>query len=188
MDRFLVDYTIFILLFQFDFPFVEVLRVKEVRFRLRLPTGFKYNDSNFNEIDYEIERRKNLLDSASKSKTEILEINELSDSDDEDDLSKSSSSTAKTVQSSSATTKSKPPFKKSQSVQQFSSKSLLKRTNTETSIKLHNTGDSEDSDSDDDDDDDSDNSGEIVVRFLAYLCLLLFVMVHKKIFHKFQFS
>ncbi|XP_060598837.1 ceramide kinase-like protein [Ruditapes philippinarum] len=145
---------------QLDFPFVEVLRVKEVRFRLRLPTGFKYNDTNFNEIDYELERRKNLIDNASKS--DILELSELSDSDDDDALSKSNNSTGKTVQSISTTTKSKPPFKKSQSVQQISSK-LLKRTNTETSIKVKNMDDSEDSDDDDlDDDDDSDNSGDIV--------------------------
>lgn len=140
---------------QFDFPFVEVLRVKEVRFRLRLPTGFKYNDSNFNEIDYEMARRKNQMESATKS-SDIIEIHELSDSDDDDKLSKSSNS----VQSMSTTAKSKPPFKKSQSVQQFSKKSL-KRTNTDASIKLDDIDDSEDDD-DDDEDNDSDNSGDIV--------------------------
>jgi hypothetical protein len=134
-----------------------------------LPTGFKYNDTNFNEIDYELERRKNLIDNASKS--DILELSELSDSDDDDALSKSNNSTGKTVQSISTTTKSKPPFKKSQSVQQISSK-LLKRTNTETSIKVKNMDDSEDSDDDDlDDDDDSDNSGDIVVSILTLFWL-----------------
>lgn len=141
---------------------MEVLRVKEVRFRLRLPTGFKYNDSNYNEIDYEISRQKNL--NATSRSIEVLEINDLGDSDDDvDDASSNQKNNSVQSTPTTCTTKVKPPFKKSQSVQQFASKSL-KRTNTDTSIEVPNLDDSEDDEDDDDDvNSDSEDSGDIVV-------------------------
>ncbi|KAK7498390.1 hypothetical protein BaRGS_00010344 [Batillaria attramentaria] len=39
---------------QFDFPFVEVIRCKEVRFRPRMPTSWSYNDHDFSEIKYQM--------------------------------------------------------------------------------------------------------------------------------------
>ncbi|GFO42066.1 ceramide kinase-like protein [Plakobranchus ocellatus] len=41
---------------QNDFPFIEVIKVKEVRFRPRYPTGWNYNDHDFSEIKYQMER------------------------------------------------------------------------------------------------------------------------------------
>ncbi|XP_062581294.1 ceramide kinase-like protein [Saccostrea cucullata] len=63
---------------QFDFPFVEVIRVKEVKFRPRLPTGWKHTDRKFHEIQY---RMSKLERQASKG-SQILEID---DSDDDKD-------------------------------------------------------------------------------------------------------
>ncbi|XP_052091884.1 ceramide kinase-like protein [Mytilus californianus] len=36
---------------QLDFPFVEVHRVKEVRFKPRYPMGWNYNDTKYNEVE-----------------------------------------------------------------------------------------------------------------------------------------
>ncbi|KAL5007346.1 hypothetical protein ScPMuIL_016152 [Solemya velum] len=55
----------------FDFPFVEVRRVREVRFRARLPTGWNYNDHNYNEIDYEMSKTK-----GRRTSMDILEIDD----------------------------------------------------------------------------------------------------------------
>ncbi|KAK3791075.1 hypothetical protein RRG08_010479 [Elysia crispata] len=41
---------------QNDFPFIEVIKAKEVRFRPRYPTGWNYNDHDFSEIRYQMER------------------------------------------------------------------------------------------------------------------------------------
>lgn len=154
---------------------MEVLRVKEVRFRIRLPTGFKYNDSNYNEIDYEISRQKNL--NATSKSIEVLEINDLGDSDDDDVSSNPKNNSVQSIPNT-FTTKAKPPFKKSQSVQQFASKSL-KRTNTDASIEVPNLEDSEDDDDDDDDDinGDSEDSGDIVVSYYCIIyCLLTYLI------------
>lgn len=86
---------------QFDFPFVEVIRVKEVRFRMRLPIGFNYKDYNFSEIDYEMNRKKSHITQS----LEILEINELSDSDDENSTNTSISTIEKEGQSSKHSSK-----------------------------------------------------------------------------------
>ncbi|KAK3109145.1 hypothetical protein FSP39_023933 [Pinctada imbricata] len=82
---------------QFDFEFVDVIRVKEVKFRPRQPTGWNYNDHSFSEVEY---RMKNLKSRRSKSETVIhldddgLEngkshsmdtLDDLSDDDDDDD-------------------------------------------------------------------------------------------------------
>uniref|UniRef100_A0A2C9LK89 DAGKc domain-containing protein n=1 Tax=Biomphalaria glabrata TaxID=6526 RepID=A0A2C9LK89_BIOGL len=45
----------------FDFPFVEMYRVKELRFRPRYPTGWNYNDHDFNEIKYQMSREASQL-------------------------------------------------------------------------------------------------------------------------------
>ncbi|XP_052247823.1 ceramide kinase-like protein [Dreissena polymorpha] len=139
----------------FDFPFIEVLRVKEMRFRLRIPLGFQYNDHNFSEIDYEINRQQKMLESATKS-TEILDINELSDSDEEleiDDLttSKPSSGSVKSKSSLRVENNNKPKAMKTLSVQQIDKKKI-NRTNTETSIDTFSVDDSDDSDGDDSND------------------------------------
>lgn len=150
---------------QFDFPFIEVLRVKEMRFRLRIPLGFQYNDHNFSEIDYEINRQQKALESATKS-TEILDINELTDSDEEleiDDLTKSkdSSGSVKSKSSPRVENNNKPkPLLKTLSVQQLEKKKI-NRTNTETSIDTFSVDDSDESD--DDDSNDEKETEEIVV-------------------------
>ncbi|VDI78603.1 ceramide kinase-like protein [Mytilus galloprovincialis] len=36
---------------QFDFPFVEIHRVKDVRFKPRYPMGWNYNDTTYNEVE-----------------------------------------------------------------------------------------------------------------------------------------
>ena len=163
--------------FQYDFPFVQVLRVKEVRFRLRFPTGFNYNDYNFSEIDYEIQRKQKQVSALTKS-TEILEIDDIDEinSDSESDRSTpvNRPNSSSVVQSNK---KNRPPLLKAKSFQVESKKKELKRTSTETSIDLP----SSDSDSDDDSeeengkDDDDDWAGEVVVWACAlYYLVLLF--------------
>jgi hypothetical protein len=41
----------FIVIFQFDFPFVEIHRVKEVKFKPRFPIGWNYSDTKYNEVE-----------------------------------------------------------------------------------------------------------------------------------------
>ncbi|XP_052810325.1 ceramide kinase-like protein [Mya arenaria] len=150
---------------QFDFPFIEVLRVKEFKFRLRLPTGFQYKDRNFSELDYEINRQQKQMDSATKS-MEILEIDDLIESDNDDQVDKSPSpslnDSVHSKDSKRVNNNNKPaPFKKAKSVQHFDKK-VLKRTSTETSIETFTTDDT-DSDSDtEDSDSDMENGKEIV--------------------------
>lgn len=147
--------------FQFDFPFIEVIRVKEVKFRLRLPIGFNYKDYNFSEIDYEIGRQKQI--DASQKTDDILEINDLSDSENEEN----NPAIPDTAVNNKVQSKSSPrnkyngkpaPFLKSKSVQHIEKKKL-KRTNTETSISTLDDDNTDDSDSDCD----SPDSEEIVV-------------------------
>ncbi|KAL8601269.1 hypothetical protein ACOMHN_003213 [Nucella lapillus] len=45
---------------QYDFPFVEVHRCKEVRFRPRMPISWNYNDHNFSEIKYQMSKQEML--------------------------------------------------------------------------------------------------------------------------------
>ncbi|XP_076439472.1 uncharacterized protein LOC143279336 [Babylonia areolata] len=43
---------------QYDFPFVEVHRCKEVRFRPRMPISWNYNDHDFSEIKYQMSKQE----------------------------------------------------------------------------------------------------------------------------------
>ncbi|CAG5134609.1 unnamed protein product [Candidula unifasciata] len=43
---------------QFDFPFIEIHKVTEVRFRPRFLLGWNYNNHEFNEIRYQMEREE----------------------------------------------------------------------------------------------------------------------------------
>ncbi|XP_048755336.2 ceramide kinase-like protein [Ostrea edulis] len=63
---------------QFDFPFVDVIRVKEVKFRPRLPTGWKHTDRQFHEIQY---RMSKVQRERSKG-SQILEIDDVDDKSD----------------------------------------------------------------------------------------------------------
>lgn len=45
--------------------------MREVRFRARMPTGWNYNDHNYNEIDYEMSKAKGRTNSM-----DILEIDD----------------------------------------------------------------------------------------------------------------
>ena len=163
-----------VLYFQFQFPFVEVLRVKEVKFRLRLPIGFNYKDYNFSEIDYEIGRQRQ-MDATMKS-DDILEINDFSESENEENIPTYADNTVDNHVQSKSSPRNKyngkpAPFLKTKSVQQIEKKKL-KRTNTETSISTIDD-DEHDDDTDDDDYDDDDvdslDSGEIVVSFNCHL-------------------
>ncbi|WAQ94320.1 CERKL-like protein, partial [Mya arenaria] len=152
---------------RFDFPFIEVLRVKEFKFRLRLPTGFQYKDRNFSELDYEINRQQKQMDSATKS-MEILEIDDLIESDNDDQVDKSPSpslnDSVHSKDSKRVNNNNKPaPFKKAKSVQHFDKK-VLKRTSTETSIETFTTDDT-DSDSDTEDSDSDMENGKEIVTF-----------------------
>ena len=44
--------------FQFDFPFVQTIRCKEVKFRPRSQKTWNYNDHNFSEIKYEMNQQQ----------------------------------------------------------------------------------------------------------------------------------
>ncbi|KAK6178105.1 hypothetical protein SNE40_012934 [Patella caerulea] len=60
---------------QFDFPFVETFRVKEVRFRPRFPSSWNYKDHDFNEIDYEMSKvNRNQINNRSKSMQVITDL------------------------------------------------------------------------------------------------------------------
>ncbi|XP_071101915.1 ceramide kinase-like protein [Haliotis cracherodii] len=61
---------------QFDFPFIEVHRVKEVRFRPRLPTSWKHRDHSFSEIDYEMSRLKSRKSSKSAEVLNDFDLDE----------------------------------------------------------------------------------------------------------------
>lgn len=135
-----------------------------MKFRLRLPTGFNYKDYNFSEIDYEINRQKQI--DASMKSDDILEISDLSESENDDNIREVPEETVKNKVPSNSSPQTKyngkpAPFVKSKSVQQIEKKKL-KRTNTETSIST--LSDDSDDDTDDDDDAESQDSGEIVVR------------------------
>ena len=129
-----------------------------------MPTGFNYNDYNYSEIDYEIERQKKQVSALSRS-TEILEIDDYENSDSENESTQvKSSTTSHSVQSNN---KTRPPLNKAKSFQIENKRKELKRTNTETSIDLP----SSDTDSEEDSieelngkDDDDDWAGEVVVR------------------------
>ena len=54
---FLVNIVIEIF-FQFDFPFVEMILCKEVRFRPRIPISWNYNDHDFSEIKYQMSKQQ----------------------------------------------------------------------------------------------------------------------------------
>lgn len=62
---------------QFDFPFVDVIRVKEVKFRPRIPMGWKHTDRKFHEIQY----RMSKLEKQASRGSQVLEL----DDEDEDD-------------------------------------------------------------------------------------------------------
>ncbi|KAH9489706.1 hypothetical protein Btru_037467 [Bulinus truncatus] len=55
----------------FDFPFIEIFRVKEVRFRPRYPKGWNYNDHDFSEIKYQMSREASQLQS--KKSLEVID-------------------------------------------------------------------------------------------------------------------
>ena len=126
--------------------------------------GFNYNDYNFSEIDYEIERQKKQVSALTKG-TEILEIDDYEDSDSENESTRiKSSMSSHSVQSNN---KTRPPLTKAKSFQIENKRKELKRTSTERSIDLP----SSDTDSDEDSieelngkDDDDDMAGDIVVR------------------------
>uniref|UniRef100_K1PUU2 Tetraspanin-33 n=1 Tax=Magallana gigas TaxID=29159 RepID=K1PUU2_MAGGI len=61
----------------FDFPFVDVIRVKEVKFRPRIPMGWKHTDRKFHEIQY----RMSKLEKQASRGSQVLEL----DDEDEDD-------------------------------------------------------------------------------------------------------
>ena len=167
------------ILFQFDFPFIEVIRVKEFRFRLRLPIGFQYKDRNFSELDYEINRQEKKLEAATKS-TDILEISDLSDSDNDTSRVSTPKSVDKipTVQSKDSlkvtkVTNNNKIFKKSKSVQQFDKKEL-KRTTTETSIETFDIDDETDSDLDSDSDEEICDQIVVCHAKSIFLYILIF--------------
>ncbi|CAH1789548.1 unnamed protein product [Owenia fusiformis] len=70
---------------QFDFPFVEVHRVKDLRIRGRLGTTWKHKDWDFNEVQYEMKKLE--LSVISERSMEV--VNDLSDIDDDDEDIKS---------------------------------------------------------------------------------------------------
>ena len=138
--------------------------MSEIRFRLRLPTGFNYNDYSYNEIDYELERRKRQNESALSRSVEILEIDDISDNEGEWDSPQSMPKMNKTQP------KSKPPMLRKGSLQQVPKK-LLKRTNTEVEMVVDSL------DSDSEEEESSDSEGDVVVS----LCLsqpLKFVLLN----------
>ena len=146
-----------------------MIHVKEVRFRIILPVGFSYNDYNFSEIDYEIQRQEKQMSALTKD-TEILDIDDcdISDSDSEESRPVSSSTTH-------SNGKNRPPLTKAKSFQVETKRKEFKRTNTETSIKSEDLP-SSDSDSDDDSLDgenhhnkDDEWSGDIVVSLISVI-------------------
>lgn len=75
---------------QNDFPFIEVIKAKQVRFRPRYPTGWNYNDHDFSEIKYQMEREGSKLQN--QESMEVINdldrahsISTLDISDDEED-------------------------------------------------------------------------------------------------------
>ncbi|XP_025093865.1 ceramide kinase-like isoform X2 [Pomacea canaliculata] len=87
---------------QFDLPFIQVIRCKEVRFRPRIPSSWNYNDHSFSEIQYQMSQAEKLkkgfrsvevindLDSNMSSPerqmtTKTISVQALDVSDDDDD-------------------------------------------------------------------------------------------------------
>ncbi|XP_041367331.1 ceramide kinase-like protein [Gigantopelta aegis] len=62
---------------QFDFPFVEVQRVKEVRFRPRVPISWNYKDHDYSEIDYEMAKLRRRQSQQTKS-VDVLDLEDVS--------------------------------------------------------------------------------------------------------------
>ncbi|GFS14015.1 ceramide kinase-like protein [Elysia marginata] len=85
---------------QNDFPFIEVIKAKEIRFRPRYPTGWNYNDHDFSEIKYQMEREGSKLQH--QESMEVINdleransISTLDISDDEEDDSDNEEKEAK---------------------------------------------------------------------------------------------
>lgn len=70
--------------FQFDLPFVETHRVKEIRFRPRLPITWNYKDYNFSEIDYEMGKVAKRLNQRTKSMN-MIPVDSDDDSEEDSD-------------------------------------------------------------------------------------------------------
>ncbi|XP_059171531.1 ceramide kinase-like protein [Physella acuta] len=78
----------------FDFPFIEIHKIKQVRFRPRFPTGWNYNDHEFNEIKYQIERESQIQNKLSspdfKSSVDIIDLSEEEEDEPEEENKKES--------------------------------------------------------------------------------------------------
>ncbi|RUS88047.1 hypothetical protein EGW08_004213 [Elysia chlorotica] len=77
---------------QNDFPFIEVVKAKEVRFRPRYPTGWNYNDHDFSEIKYQMEREGSQMQNQESmevindlERANSISTLDISDEDDDDD-------------------------------------------------------------------------------------------------------
>ncbi|XP_078320681.1 ceramide kinase-like protein [Crassostrea virginica] len=66
---------------QLDFPFVDVIRVKEVKFRPRMPIGWKHTDRSFHEIQY----RMSKLERMASKDSQVLEIDDGEDEEKDND-------------------------------------------------------------------------------------------------------
>ena len=62
---------------QFEFPFVETYRCKEVHFHIRLKETWKHKDYCYNDIEYEVDRRKRSAESRQKAAATIEVIDDL---------------------------------------------------------------------------------------------------------------